>query len=442
MAQRILTQHWYKPGYNTLEGYKAEGGFKSLERVLAMKPEEVIEAVKVSNLRGRGGAGFPTGLKWSFVPKDSPKPKYLCVNADESEPGTYKDRVIIEQDPFSLMEGIAIASWAIGVHTAYIYIRGEFLSQAEILEKAVADCYAAGIFGESILNSGHRLDVYVHRGAGAYICGEETGLLNSLEGGKGWPRLKPPFPAVEGLFGAPTVVNNVETINTLPTIFRIGPKEYAELGAEKSGGTRLVCVSGHVNKPGVYEIPMDLTFNELIHDEKWCGGIPGGRKVKAVIPGGSSAPILRADELDVAAEYEALKAVDNMAGSGAVVVMDDSTCMVRALWRVSKFYAEESCGQCTPCREGTPWMERIVRKIEEGQGEMKDLDLLMSVAKAIAPYPPIGLGTTICALGDAAALPVQSYVMKFREEFEQHIREKRCPFPHPFGKLAEEVIRK
>lgn len=442
MAQRILTKNWQKPGYNTFEGYKAEGGFSSLERVLAMKPEEVIEAVKTSNLRGRGGAGFPTGMKWSFVPKDSPKPKYLCVNADESEPGTYKDRVIIEQDPFSLMEGIAIAAWAIGVHTAYIYIRGEFLAQAEMLEKAVADCYAAGIFGKSILNSGHQLDVYVHRGAGAYICGEETGLLNSLEGGKGWPRLKPPFPAVEGLFGAPTVVNNVETINTLPTIFRVGPKEYAEMGAERSGGTRLVCVSGHVNKPGVYEIPMNLSFNELIHGEEWCGGIPGGRKVKAVIPGGSSAPILRADELGVAAEYEALKAVDNMAGSGAVVVMDESTCIVRALWRVSKFYAEESCGQCTPCREGTPWMERIVRKIEEGQGEMKDLDLLMSVAKAIAPYPPIGLGTTICALGDAAALPVQSYVMKFREEFEQHIREQRCPFPHPFGAYAEEVVRK
>ncbi len=442
MAHRILTKNWYKPGYNTLEGYKAEGGFSSLERVLAMKPEEVIEAVKVSNLRGRGGAGFPTGLKWSFVPKDSPKPKYLCVNADESEPGTFKDRVLIEQDPYSLMEGIAIAAWAIGVHTTYIYIRGEFLTQAEILEKAIADCYEAGIFGESILGSGHRLDVYVHRGAGAYICGEETGLLNSLEGGKGWPRLKPPFPAIAGLFGSPTVINNVETIATLPTIFRVGAKEYAELGAEKSGGTRLVCVSGHVNRPGVYEIPMDLTFNELIHGEQWCGGVPGGRKVKAVIPGGSSAPILRWDELDVAAEYEALKAKDNMAGSGAVVVMDETTCMVRALWRVSKFYAEESCGQCTPCREGTPWMERIVRKIEEGRGEMKDLDLLLSVARAIAPYPPIGLGTTICALGDAAALPVQSYVMKFREEFEQHIREHRCPFPHPFGVFAEEVVRR
>jgi NADH-quinone oxidoreductase subunit F len=442
MAQRILTQNWFKPGYNTLAGYQAEGGFSSLRRVLAMKPDEVIEAVKVSNLRGRGGAGFPTGLKWSFVPKESPKPKYLCVNADESEPGTYKDRVLMEQDPFSLMEGIAIACWALGVHTAYIYIRGEFLEQAEILEKAIADCYAAGIFGKSVLDSGHALDVYVHRGAGAYICGEETGLLNSLEGGKGWPRLKPPFPAISGLFGSPTVINNVETIATLPTIFRIGPKEYAAIGAEKSGGTRLVCVSGHVNKPGVYEIPMNLTFWDLIHDEKWCGGIPGGRKVKAVIPGGSSAPVLRADELHVAAEYEALKAKDNMAGSGAVVVMDETTCMVRALWRISKFYAEESCGQCTPCREGTPWMERVLRKIEEGQGEMKDLDLLMSVARAIAPYPPIGLGTTICALGDAAALPVQSFVMKFRDEFEQHIREHRCPFPHPFGKFAEEVVRK
>lgn len=442
MSNRILTTNWYKPGYTTFQGYKAEGGYQSLERVLKMQPGEVIEAVKTSNLRGRGGAGFPTGMKWSFVPKESEKPKYLCVNADESEPGTYKDREIIEQDPHSLLEGIAIASWAIGVHTAYIYIRGEYLAQAQILEKAIEEAYQAGIFGKSILDSGHSLDVYVHRGAGAYICGEETGLLNSLEGKKGWPRLKPPFPALVGLFGAPTVVNNVETINTLPTIFRMGPAEYASIGAEKSGGTRLVCVSGHVNKPGVYEIPMDLSFRDLIHEEKWCGGIPGGRKVKAVIPGGSSAPVLHASEIDVAAEYEALKAIDNMAGSGAVVVMDDSTCMVRALWRISKFYAEESCGQCTPCREGTPWMERIVRKIEEGQGEMKDLDLLTSVASAIAPYPPIGLGTTICALGDAAALPVHSFVNKFRDEFEQHIHEKRCPFPHPFGAYAEEVVRK
>ncbi|AKU89668.1 NADH-quinone oxidoreductase subunit NuoF [Vulgatibacter incomptus] len=439
--ERVLTKSWAKPGNRSFAGYKANGGYDALPMALKMQPSEIIDTVKASNLRGRGGAGFPTGMKWSFVPKDSPKPKYLCINADESEPGTFKDRLIIEQEPHSLMEGIAIASYALGVHTCYIYIRGEYLEQAEILEKAIAECYEAGIFGKSVLGSGWALDVYVHRGAGAYICGEETALLNSLEGKKGWPRLKPPFPAVVGLFGSPTVVNNVETINTVPTIIKMGAEKYAALGTPKSGGTRLVCVSGHVNKPGVYEIPMTLTFDELIHGKEWCGGIPGGRKVKAVIPGGSSAPVLHHTELDVAAEYEALKAKDNMAGSGAVVVMDDSTCMVRALWRISKFYAEESCGQCTPCREGTPWMERILRKIEEGQGEHKDLALLKSVVNAIAPYPPIGLGTTICALGDAAALPVHSFVDKFREEFEQHINEHRCPFPHPFGILADEGVR-
>jgi NADH-quinone oxidoreductase subunit F len=440
MAERLLTKNWFQPNSRSLAFYKQNGGMEALAQVLKMKPDDVTAEVKKSNLRGRGGAGFPTGMKWSFVPKVD-GPKYLCINADESEPGTFKDRLIIEQDPHSLMEGIAIASWALGVHTCYIYIRGEYLEQAEMLEKAIAECYEAGIFGKSVLDSGWALDVYVHRGAGAYICGEETALLNSLEGWKGWPRLKPPFPAVKGLFGAPTVVNNVETINTLPTIFNTGAEAYAKLGTDKSGGTKLICISGHVNKPGVYEIPMQTSFNDIIHKPEYGGGVPGGRKVKAVIPGGSSAPILAANELDVWAEFEALKAKDNMAGSGAIVVMDESTCMVRALWRVSKFYAEESCGQCTPCREGTPWMERILRKIEEGQGEPKDLTLLMSVVNAIAPYPPIGLGTTICALGDAAALPVHSYVAKFRAEFEQHINEHRCPFPHPFGVLAEEGVR-
>ncbi len=439
---RLLTKNWYKPNNRTLKFYKENGGYKALEKALKLQPAEVIEAVKKSVLRGRGGAGFPTGMKWSFVPKDSPKPKYLVVNADESEPGTFKDREIIEQDPHSLMEGIAIACHAIGAHTAYVYIRGEYLEQWEMLETAIKECYEAGIFGKSVMGTGFALDVHTYRGAGAYICGEETALLNSLEGWKGWPRLKPPFPAVSGLFGAPTVVNNVETINTLPLVFTMGADEYVKLGTPKSGGTRLVCLSGHINKPGTYEIPMNLSYRELIDSPEWGGGVPGGRKVKCVIPGGTSAPVLTPDELDVACEFEALKNINSMAGSGAIVVMDDTTCMVRALWRVSKFYAEESCGQCTPCREGTPWMERILRKIEEGKAEPKDLTLLISVCNAIAPYPPIGLGTTICALGDAAALPVHSTVQKYRAEFEQHIAEHRCPFPTPFGKLAEEGVRK
>jgi NADH-quinone oxidoreductase subunit F len=438
---RMLTRNWGKPDSLTLDGYRKLGGFTALQKALEMKPAELIDAVKKSNLRGRGGAGFPTGLKWSFVPKESPKPKYLCVNADESEPGTFKDREIIEKDPFSLLEGIAIASWALDVHTCYLYIRGEYLEQAEILERGIEECYRAGIYGKKLMGRDFNLDVYVHRGAGAYICGEETGLLNSLEGGKGWPRLKPPFPAVVGLFGAPTVVNNVETLNTLPLVLNMGPEAYAQLGTPKSGGTRLLCLSGHINRPGTYEIPLSTTFQELVTSPQYGGGVPGGRKVKAVIPGGSSCPVLRWDELDVAAEFEALKAVNNMAGSGGCVIMDETTCMVRALWRISKFYAEESCGQCTPCREGTPWMERILRKIEEGKGEPKDLTLLLSVVNSIAPYPPIGLGTTICALGDAAALPVHSFLTKFREEFEQHIHEHRCPFPAPFGKLAEEAVR-
>ena len=438
---RLLTKNWYKPNNRTLDFYKANGGLAALPKVLQMQPAEVIDGVKKSVLRGRGGAGFPTGMKWSFVPKNSPKPTYLVINADESEPGTFKDREIIEQDPHSLMEGIAIACWALQSHTCYIYIRGEYLEQWEMLETAISECYAAGIFGKSMMGTGFELNVYTYRGAGAYICGEETALLNSLEGWKGWPRLKPPFPAVSGLYGAPTVVNNVETINTLPLVFNLTPESYVQLGTPKSGGTRLVCLSGHINKPGTYEIPMDLSYRDLLMKPEWGGGVPGGRPIKCVVPGGTSAPILLPSELDVACEFEALKNIQSMAGSGAIVVMDDTTCMVRATWRISKFYAEESCGQCTPCREGTPWMERILRKIEEGRGEPKDLQLLQSVVNAIAPYPPIGLGTTICALGDAAALPVQSMIQKFRDEFETHIREHRCPYPTPFGKLAEEGVR-
>jgi NADH-quinone oxidoreductase subunit F len=434
----LISKAWGQPQSWTLDAYRKRGGYEGLKKALEMAPADVINEVKKSNLRGRGGAGFPTGLKWSFVPKDSPKPKYLAVNGDESEPGTFKDRYILELDPHLMLEGIAIAAWALGVHTCYVYLRGEFKFPAERTQAAIDEAYKAGIFGKKVLGKDFELNCYLVRGAGAYICGEETALLESLEGKKGWPRLKPPFPAVVGLFGCPTVVNNVETLASVPYVFSMGPEAYAKLGTDKSGGTRLVCLSGTVNRPGVYECSMHTTFNDLIFDEKYGRGLPNGRKVKAVIPGGSSAPVLSPHELGTAMEFEALKPLQSMAGSGGVIVMDDRTCMVRSLWRVARFYAEESCGQCTPCREGTPWQTRLLRKIEEGRADMEDLELLSNVASSIAPYPPIGLGNTICALGDAAALPVHSFLMRFRAEFEAHILEKRCPFgDKPWGEFGE-----
>jgi NADH-quinone oxidoreductase subunit F len=432
-VEKVITRNWGKPGSETLEGYRKNGGYRGLEKALGMTPPQVIDEVKKSNLRGRGGAGFPTGMKWGFVPKDNPKPKYLAVNADESEPGTFKDRYVLENDPHMMLEGVAIAAYALGCHQAYVYARGEFKQPSAVLDRAIQEAYAAGIFGKKVMGKDYALDVYQVRGAGAYICGEETALLESLEGKKGWPRLKPPFPAVVGLFGAPTVVNNVETLAAVPHILERGAAWYAGLGTEKSGGTRLICLSGTVNRPGVYEISLQTTVRDLIFDAELGGGMPEGRSVKAVIPGGSSAPVLAADEIDVALEFEALKAKDTMAGSGGVIVLDDRTCLVRSLWRVSRFYAEESCGQCTPCREGTPWQARILRKIEEGRGQPGDVELLLHVATSIAPFPPMGLGNTICPLGDAAALPVHSFVKKFRGEFERHILEKRCPFPQPWG---------
>ncbi|MCI0571710.1 MAG: NADH-quinone oxidoreductase subunit NuoF [Myxococcaceae bacterium] len=437
-VEKVISRAWGTPHSHTLAEYRKRGGYEALKKALEMAPQAVLEEVKKSNLRGRGGAGFPTGMKWSFVPKDSPKPKYLAVNGDESEPGTFKDRYILEEDPHLMLEGIAIAAWALDVHTCYVYLRGEFKFAAQRLQAAIDEAYREGIFGKKMLGKDFELNVWLVRGAGAYICGEETALLESLEGKKGWPRLKPPFPAVVGLFGCPTVVNNVETLASVPPIFQRGADWYAKLGTEKSGGTRLICLSGSVNRPGVYEISMATTLRQLIEDPDLGGGMPAGRKVKAVIPGGSSAPVLAADELDVALEFEALKVKQTMAGSGGVIVMDDRTCMVRSLWRVARFYAEESCGQCTPCREGTPWQTRLLRKIEEGRGEPEDLEMLLNVATSIAPYPPIGLGTTICALGDAAALPVHSFVARFRAEFEAHIHEKRCPFgDRPWGHFGD-----
>ena len=415
----ILTKRWGKPDSAALAGYRADGGYAALDKALGMEPAAVVDEVKKSNLRGRGGAGFATGLKWTFLPKDV-RPRYLTINADESEPGTFKDRYIIEHDPHQLIEGIAITCYALDIHLAYVYIRGEFPKQALILEKAIAEARAAGVIGAKLLGKkDFDLQIHVHRGAGAYICGEESALLESLEGKKGYPRLKPPFPAVVGLWGKPTIINNVETIANIPWIVANGGEAFAALGTGKTGGTRLFGVSGHVNRPGVYEKPAAYNLKRLIMED--CGGIPGGRKVKAVIPGGSSSPVLRGDEIDISLEVDAVKAAGSMSGSGGIIVFDDSTCMVRALARISKFYAEESCGQCTPCREGTSWMEGIIEKIEHGHGSAADVDKLEQIAGNIG-------GNTICALGDAASMPVQSFLKKFREEFMRHVEERRCPY--------------
>jgi NADH-quinone oxidoreductase subunit F len=423
---RILTERWGKKDSHTLASYRADGGYGALEKALGMQQADIVEEVKRSNLRGRGGAGFATGLKWSFLPKE-PRPRYLCINCDEAEPGTFKDRYIVEHDPHMLLEGIAISCYANDIHLAYIYIRGEYRRQAEMLERAIEEARAAGILG---LRLGglvdYPLEVHVHRGAGAYICGEESALMESLEGKKGYPRLKPPFPAVVGLWGSPTIINNVETLANIPWIVKNGGQAFAALGTGKSGGTRLFCVSGHVNRPGVYEKPVHVNLKKLILED--CGGIVGGRSVKAVIPGGSSAPVLTGDEIDVSMELDALKAAGTMAGSGGIIVMDDSTCMVRVLARIAKFYAEESCGQCTPCREGTPWMHGVLERIEHGRAARADIDKLEQMAGNI-------LGQTICALGDAAAMPVQSFVKKFRPEFIRHVDGKGCPFgEHGWGR--------
>jgi NADH-quinone oxidoreductase subunit F len=413
----ILTKRWTKQD-PSLSGYRADGGYRALEKALSMSPSDIVDEVKKSNLRGRGGAGFATGLKWTFLPKDV-RPRYLCVNADESEPGTFKDRYIIEHDPHMLLEGIAITCYALDMHLAYIYIRGEFPKQALSLERAIAEANEAGILGKRLLGKADfDLKVHVHRGAGAYICGEESALMESLEGKKGYPRLRPPFPAVVGLWGKPTIINNVETIANVPWIVENGGAAFAALGVGKSGGTRLFGVSGHVKRPGIYEKSVAYNLKKLIMED--CGGTASGRPVKAVIPGGSSSPVLRGDEIDISLEFDAVKAAGSMSGSAGVIVMDDSVCVVRVLARIAKFYAEESCGQCTPCREGTPWMEGIVHKIEHGHASAADVDKLEQVANSIA-------GNTICALGDAAAMPVQSFVKKFKADFLAHVEARRCP---------------
>jgi NADH-quinone oxidoreductase subunit F len=418
MPIRILTKNIGVPGIQHIDVYESLGGYQSLAKALRQyTPSEIIEIVKKSGLRGRGGAGFPTGMKWGFVPKNTGKPTYLCVNADESEPGTFKDRLIIEKDPHQLIEGVIISSYALECHHAFIYIRGEYVYGAGVLNEAVGEAYAHGKLGQDILGSGYDLDITVHRGAGAYICGEETALLESLEGKRGHPRLKPPFPAVVGLYGAPTVINNVETLGNIPHILENGPEWYAAIGTERNSGTRLFGVSGHVKKRGVYELPMGVSIRELIYEH--CEGMRNGGKLKAVVPGGSSTPVLTVDQIDVKLDFDSIAKAGSMLGSAGVIVMDESTCMVAAARRIARFYAEESCGQCSQCREGTEWLYRILNRLEKGNGRSEDLDLILDLCANMK-------GRTICPLSDAAAMPIESYVQRFREEFATHIQEQRC----------------
>lgn len=420
-GETLYIQHFGNPEARSLNYYKNQmHGYQSLKQALAMTPDAIVEEVKKSNLRGRGGAGFPTGMKWSFIPKQSQKPKYVVCNADESEPGTFKDRDIMRFTPHLLLEGMVIAGHAIGSQIGYIYIRGEYTREAKLLDEAIDEAYENGFLGKNILGSNHSFDITVHRGAGAYICGEETGLLNSLEGKRGEPRVKPPFPAQAGAFGGPTIVNNVETLAAVPFIIRKGGPWFSSLGkVEKSGGSRLFCVSGHVKKPGVYELPSGgVTLRQLIYDH--CGGILNDRKLKAVIPGGASSPVLTPEEIDVVMDIEPLMKIGSMLGSAAVMVVSEDYCVVKLLRRITHFFAHESCGQCTPCREGCHWMESILHRIEHGEGKEQDIAMLLDLADNIG-------GRTLCALGDAAAGPVASFVKKFKADFEAHIRGRQCP---------------
>lgn len=420
MPELIVTKDIDTPGLDTLQVYRQHDGYQGLEKALReYEPEDIVEFIKKSGLRGRGGAGFPTGMKWSFLAKND-QPRYLCCNSDESEPGTFKDRMLMEKNPHQLVEGVIICSYACRINTAFIFIRGEMPYAARQVEKAVQEAYAAGYLGSNILNSGYSLDVIVHRGAGAYICGEESALMEALEGKRGYPRLKPPFPAAVGIYGGPTVINNCETLSTLPAILRNGADWYASIGTEKSKGTRIFCLSGHVKRPGNYELPINTTFRTLIYDEVYGGGILGDKQLKAFIPGGSSAPILAADKVDVTMDYEAVAAAGSMAGAGAIIVMNEDVCMVDAILRMTEFYRDESCGKCTPCREGTYWLTEILHRLEHGEGKQKDLDLLLDICDNIA-------GKSFCPLGDAATSSIVSGLKLFREEFEEHVRLGACP---------------
>lgn len=410
--KKILTKRFDVPKAYSLKEAKEHGAYSSLDKLYKMKPKDVVEEVKESGLRGRGGAGFPTGKKWSFVPSKTDKPVYLVVNADESEPGTFKDRAILEKDPHLLIEGIIIAAYAIGARTIYVYFRGEYYRQWERFFSALREAEVAGLVGEDI-------KIYPHRGAGAYICGEETALLNSIEGYRGLPRIRPPFPAVKGLFGCPTIVNNVETLSSLPFIISEGAKTFAGLGTENSKGTKLISVCGHVARPGVYEVEMGFPLARFLAE--YAGGTLHEKALKAIIPGGSSVPVLTsAQALGARISYESLEEAGSMLGSGGMIVMDEQTCMVRVLAQIAKFYHHESCGQCSPCREGCGWVKKICDRIESGLGENKDLDLLLNIADNMQ-------GKAICVFADALAMPIRSFVTKFREEFEEHIELGRCP---------------
>lgn len=438
MGRKILLEHIDVPGIEQFDVYRKHGGYASVEKVLkSMSPEEVVEEVKKSGLRGRGGAGFPTGLKWSFIAKPDGVPRHLLCNADESEPGTFKDRYLMEYIPHLLIEGMIVSSFALGANTSYIYIRGEYMFILDILEKAIAEAYDKGFLGKNILGSGYDLDLMVSPGAGAYICGEETALIESLEGKRGNPRIKPPFPAVKGLWGRPTVVNNVESIATVVPIINMGADEYIKVGTEQSRGTKLISACGNLERPGVYEIEMGLTVEEFIYGDDWCRGIKNGKQLKALIPGGSSVPILPAHLITRTANgdvrnmsYESLSdggfVSGSMLGSGGFIAFDEDQCIVKNTWNFARFYAHESCGQCSPCREGTGWMDKALHRLEHGRGTLRDIDMLEKVNKRIE-------GNTICPLGDAAAWPVAAAIRHFREEFEWHATHPEEAIKRNFG---------
>ena len=437
MAKKLLLEKAHVEGIRYYDVYRREGGYAAVEKALKMETGAVVEEVKKSGLRGRGGAGFPAGMKWSFLAKPEGVPRYLVCNADESEPGTFKDRYLMEFLPHLLIEGLIISSYALGSNSTYIYIRGEYAWIVAILEQAIAEAKQNGFLGKNILGSGFDCEIYVQRGAGAYICGEETALIESLEGKRGNPRIKPPFPAIKGLWGCPTVVNNVETIAAVVPIMNMGGEAYSQIGVGRSTGTKLISACGNINKPGVYEIDMTVSVEEFIYSEEYCGGIPNGKKLKACIPGGSSVPILPANLLLKTAKgetrymnYESLSdggfATGSMMGSGGFIVLDEDQCIVRNTLTLARFYRHESCGQCSPCREGTGWMEKILNKIEYGKGEMSDIDLLWDIQRKIE-------GNTICPVGDAAAWPVAAAIRHFRDEFEWHINNRELSQTQNYG---------